>query len=314
MAGNIIELRRYAEPAPRRAHYRPETWPSSPRPATERGTSPSRGRQRESEQDIPHCLLRAAAVGQRVLLRHHAAGVLLDAARAWHLDRAGAGGGADLPDGAGDRADGVRAGVGPVRAQARDRRRARPLPGGHGDRAPRAEHRRGARGPGRAGVRQRLRHRGRAGGAARHQSWAGAGAGHGAGDGDLRAGADLGAARGVWAGGVGRLARDLPGRWRCLQAACWRSRCCDSRRPTRSPTRTRCGPPGCCTRSAASRATGSRATSCWWRRRRSSASSRSSPTRPASSSRRSASRGCSSRCCSRRRGSASYWGRSPTTG
>ena len=40
---------------------------------------------------------------------------------------------------------------------------------------------------------------------------------------------------------------------RVCTPACWRSRCCASRRPTRSPTRTRCGPPGCCTRSAASR-------------------------------------------------------------
>ena len=40
---------------------------------------------------------------------------------------------------------------------------------------------------------------------------------------------------------------------RVCRRACWRSRCCASRRPTRSSTRTRCGPAGCCTRSAASR-------------------------------------------------------------
>ncbi len=169
-----------------------------------------RPRQRGREQDGTHRLLRAAAVGQRVLLRHHAAGLLVDAARPRCPHRVGAGRGAGVPDLPVGGPAGVRARVRPLRPAARDpggprslsRRRRHCLAG--------AGHRRGARGTRGPGLRQRLRHRRGPCGAARHLARAGAGTGDGHGHGDLRAGAHLGAADRLRARGARRLAGDLP--------------------------------------------------------------------------------------------------------
>ena len=284
MAGNIIEASTDTPSRRPGGLLRPGTWPSLRSvPQQRRGTRPSRGRQRDGEHDSPDRLLRAAAVGQRVLLRHHAAGVLVHAARPRHARSSWVQ--AVVPMFLISQAIGQMA-FGPVS----DRFGRRPviLAGWRSTwRARSIAHARrtsiGAVHVGRA-----AQGFGSACGIAVGRAvlrdvshGAGAGAGHGAGDGDLRAGADLGAA--AWATGWWR-----SGGWRAIflgmavfaglllafGAAALQGDQRDARRG-RAAAR-----PAAALARPHRDATGSRATSCWWRRRRSSASSRSSPTRP----------------------------------